>query len=496
MQPTPQERRAKERRAAACFERSRRRFERRDLTIIEACADPNLIGVDLPRPWKACLKGLYGLPMDAGELALYRKHTGRDTVPAGGFREASLIIGRRGRKTSTAAAVIVYESLFREHHFAKGEAGMAPLIAQNRAQAKTAFRFVRGVLEGSRLLSSRVEKLNESQDGGSISLAGGVSIEIRPCTQAAVRGPSTIAAVCEEIAFWRDKDRYANPDFAILQGLRPGMLTHPFAKLLKISSPFGKRGELYRDWKHRPADVLVWHADAMTMNPVLPRALLERERLENPEAFEREWLAKFQDTVTAFLPTDAVDEAVERGVAEREPGEHRYVASLDAAFSGDRFVFGIAHGEGDPPRVVVDLLREWQGSSGAPVKLDDVVGEIAALRTLYPFGRVRGDQYCSEPIRQALEKAGIAFEEFTFSLPSKMGIYGSLKALLNGKRVGLLDHPQAEDELKDLEGEKMSGGNVRIHHPDGGHDDYADVTALLAEEVLHAPPAPGFLGFM
>lgn len=94
-------------------------------------------------------------------------------------------------------------------------------------------------------------------------------IEIHTASFRAVRGYSVVAAICDELAFWRS-DESANPDAEILAALRPAMATIPGALLLAISSPYARRGALwtaYRDhYGRHNSDVLVWQAASRAMN--------------------------------------------------------------------------------------------------------------------------------------------------------------------------------------------------------------------------------------
>lgn len=499
MQYTPEERRAKKAKAQARYELARRRFERRDLTIIEACDDPFLIGVDLPLPWRACLKALYGLPMSTGEALLYRKHTGRSDVPPSGFREASFVIGRRGRKTSCSAIITVYEALFRDHRLSLGEKGHAVVIAQNKKQAQTAMNFTLGILEGSPILSRRVERSTQWE----VELGNDIIIGIWPCTIAAVRGLSIINAVCDEIAFWPANERYVNPDYEVLRAIRPAMATHPNARLLKLSTPYGKRGSLWNDFKKRPESVLVWHAKTVEMNPAITEAMLAREREEDPDMALREYDALFTDAVSAFIDPDVVDAAVVEGREELPPHPELYYyhGALDAAFKRDAFTLTIAHYDPVSECVVQDVVRRWTGTPGNPVDLDTVLDEVAALAAAYMFDMVRGDQFCSEPIRQALDKRGIMFEELTFTPQSKTRIFGGLRSLFNQGIIELLEHDRTIAELKGLECTLLPGGNYRVEA--GGEeqfDDLADGLAIVTEmctegvepyEEVQEPDRPG-----
>src|SRR5512136_2252928 len=86
-------------------------------TILEALADPALFGPLFPGTswgaWRAFLSALFALPMDDDDtLGLYQQHTGRSSAPVRPFREAALVIGRRGGKSRTLALIAVYLAAF------------------------------------------------------------------------------------------------------------------------------------------------------------------------------------------------------------------------------------------------------------------------------------------------------------------------------------------------------------------------------------------------
>ena len=88
-----------------------------------------------------------------------------------------------------------------------------------------------------------LKDLLENETADTISLASGVDITIRPASFRTIRGITAVAAIADEIAFWRSDDS-ANPDTEILRALRPALATTG-GLLAAISSPHAKRGELY-----------------------------------------------------------------------------------------------------------------------------------------------------------------------------------------------------------------------------------------------------------
>lgn len=196
--------------------------------------------------WLAFLRSLFGLPMGDEDLAVFTRQTGRSSAPAEQRREAWLVVVRRGGKSRIAALVAVFVGCFREygHVIAPGERGVVMLLAADHAQARVLLRYVNGMLDSSPLLSSMVEeRLKES-----VRLTNGIDIEVHASSFRSVRGYSIVAAIADEIAFWRDETT-ANPDVEVLNAIRTGLATTPDFLLLAISSPYSRRGALWGAFK-------------------------------------------------------------------------------------------------------------------------------------------------------------------------------------------------------------------------------------------------------
>ena len=133
------------------------------MTILDAMADPALFGSAFPSgaswaAWRVLLAACFALPMTEDQVALYRQHTGRQTLPQVSAREAWLVVGRRGGKSRVAGLVTVYLACFRDYHgiLAPGERGTLPIIAADRRQARTVMRYVNGLLDGCPMLARLV----------------------------------------------------------------------------------------------------------------------------------------------------------------------------------------------------------------------------------------------------------------------------------------------------------------------------------------------------
>ena len=135
------------------------------VTILEACADPNLFARwfrdrDTWRAWFVFLRALFGLPMSADDLALYKECTGREDPPAGGAREAWLVVGRRGGKSMVLALIAVFLACFCDWapFLSPGERGTIMVLAADRRQARTIYRYAHAMLTRVPMLAEMIER--------------------------------------------------------------------------------------------------------------------------------------------------------------------------------------------------------------------------------------------------------------------------------------------------------------------------------------------------
>jgi hypothetical protein len=77
-------------------------------------------------------------------------------------------------------------------------------------------------------------KLIERETADSFDLSNGTTIEVHPVSMRTTRGYTIVAALCDEIAFWPHEDA-AEPDYEVLNALRPGMATLGVHSLLHCS---------------------------------------------------------------------------------------------------------------------------------------------------------------------------------------------------------------------------------------------------------------------
>jgi len=449
------------------------------VNIVEAVSDRELLGaafrgdVSSWGSWLAFLRALFGLPMSPEDLAVFTRFTGRSSVPTSAWREAWLVVGRRGGKSRVAAMIAVYLACFRDYSavLAPGERGVVMLLAADRQQARVLLRYTLGMLESSELLSSMVEeKLKES-----VKLTNGIDIEVHTSSFRSVRGYSIVAAVCDEIAFWRDETT-ANPDVEVVNAIRPGLATTPDSLLLCISSPYARRGALWSAFKQhygKDGPVLVWQADTRSMNPTIPPSTVEEAYERDASAAAAEWGGEVRSDIESFVSVEAVEACVvpERRVVPPVEGMRYFAFTDPSGGSQDSFTLAVAHREKE--RTVLDLVLERR----PPFSPESVVEEFVSTLKQYRISQVVGDRYAGEWPREQFRKHGVAYNP---SARAKSELYAELLPLINSGKLELLDDKRLVAQLTSLERRTSRAGKDSIDHGPGGHDDLANVVAGAA----------------
>jgi hypothetical protein len=457
------------------------------LSIIDVCQHQQLFAPWFKgpswAPWLVFLRCLFGLELDAAGLQLFQACTGRSAPSLLGYLEVSLIIGRRGGKSLILALIAAYLACFYNWapYLTSGERASVVIIAADRRQATVIFKYLRAFLGITPLVG-----MIQRETADTIDLNNGVTIEIQTASFRTIRGRTVVAALADELAFWRSSDdNSANPDTEILVALRPAMATVPRALLLKASSPYSRRGALWNDYrKHFGQDdsvALVWQADTRTMNPSVPQAFIDDAYADDPANAAAEYGAQFRSDIEAFVTREAVEACVIDDRFELPPMSGVvYAAFCDpSGGSSDSMTLAIAHKEGD--RAILDVIREVK----PPFSPESVVSEFCTLLKTYRVNTVTGDRYAGLWPRERFQVYGV---EYLAAAKPKSDLYRDFLPAVNGRRVELLDHPKLISQLCGLERRTWRGGRDSIDHPPNQHDDIVNCVAGALTNLIQVKP--------
>jgi hypothetical protein len=457
------------------------------MDLLTACRDENLFSRWFRDPttwssWFIFLKALFALPLQGEEeLATFTRCTGRTRPPETPASEGWLICGRRSGKSFMLSLIAVYLATFKDwrEHLAPGEHATVMIVACDRKQARVIVRYITAFLEECQLLAPLVQRKGGAAEGWAIELEGRVTIEVHSCSFRAVRGYTVVAALLDEIAFWRADDS-ANPDREVIEAIRPALVTTPGSILLAASSPYARRGALWEAHRRHYAKdgpVLIWQTATTMMNPTVGEAVVEAALERDPSIGASEWLALFRSDIESYITREAVEACVEPGVRERAPvGGVRYAGFADPSGGRqDAMTLAVGHREGDIG--VLDCLREVK----PPFDPASVVREFSGTLGTYGVREIRADRYGGEWPAAEFRKHGVWCRPAD---KAKSDLYRELLPGINARRVELLDDPKLVAQLVGLERRVGRGGRDSIDHPPGMHDDVANAVAGLWDMVM------------
>jgi hypothetical protein len=454
-------------------------------TILDAM---DLAGMTGPSwaPWRAFWKSVFALPLTKAERATFDKHTGGRDLPPAPVNEAWQLIGRRGGKSRNAGLAAHFLAISRDYRsiLAPGEIGVIPVIAADRRQARQVLNYLKGI---SRLPA--FAHFVERELATSVEYRTGITVEIATASYRTTRGYTIPAIIADEVAFWRSDDS-AEPDTEVLDALRGGMLTIKDPLLLVLSTPYARKGELYKahqDYfgKNVP-DILVWNADTLSMHsgPKVARFVarkFEADPVVAASEYGQGGYVTFRADVESFVDLSAVQAVTVEGRYElpHVPGTRYFAFTDPSGGSQDAWTLGIAHLESDTP--VLDLVRERV----PPFSPAAVVADFAPVLAGYGITDLEGDRYGGEFPRELFRQYGIVYRP---SEKPKSDLYKECLPLLNAGRLQLLDLPRLRTQLCGLERRVERSGKDSIDHAIGGHDDIANAVAGVLVRAARKRP--------
>jgi hypothetical protein len=457
------------------------------MNIIQAMADPKLFkpwfkDATTWAAWRAFLAVLFNLQMDDAQIAIARACTGLEALPEQAFTEAWLVVGRRGGKSLVLAMIAIYLALFKDWsaNLVPGERGTVLVLAADRRQAQSIMRYARALCEEVPLLAGRVERATTEE----IEFRGRVGIEVATASYRTVRGRTLIAGLLDEVAFFRSEDS-ANPDFEILDAIRPAMASMPGSMLLCASSPYSRRGalwEAYRKWFGvAGAPCLVWQAPTRTMNPTIQQTFIDAQYERDPASAMAEFGALFRNDIDSYVTRDAIAGVTVPGRRELTPvAGVNYVGFVDpSGGSADSMTLAVAHKEKDI--AVLDCVREVR----PPFSPESVTRDFSITLKSYRISRVIGDRYAGEWVTEQFKSNGISYEP---AEQAKSDIYRDVLPLINSGKIELLDLAKLEAQFVGLERRTARSGKDSIDHAPGGHDDLVNgACGALLRAGSHRP---------
>ena len=183
----------------------------------------------------------------------------------------------------------------------------------------------------------------------------------------------------------------------------------------------------------------------------------------------------FVEDRDVYFKRALINECVEEyGMGYAHP-KASYVLGVDVAGEGeDESVFIVMEEFND--RVRVNFIDNYEKN-----KPREIVGKAKILDEQYGFVKVYLDETGAgegptDWLKESLSEERV--EGIKFTVKSKMDMYSNLRKMMQQGKLKFPNHKKLVYQLADLRYEVMSSGDLKIHHSEKGHDDYADALAL------------------
>lgn len=406
-----------------------------------------------------------------------------------------LVCGVRGGKTFLSACGAIRGAIrARCSHLQPHEMPRCPIIAPNVDNAKQTFDVLKGILEGSEVLSNLI--VHKTANTITIRRPDGRRIQF--VVVAANRGGIALrsrwlaGAVFEEVAFFpSDIDGKVVNAEELLRAAETRLLPNTQAWL--VSSPNGPQGllyELHRQYWGQPGRFLVVQAPTRALNPTFPKESIEALRKRDPDAAARDHDAAWISAVSSFLDAATVDGCRRLEPIELEPREDAtYTASMDPATRGNAYTLVLVETIEDMHRVA--LTRQWQGSRAAPLSPKGVLIEMAGVLRPYNVREVLTDQWSIDAIRDLAEDEEVQLDivEVTQTSASKWDAMQGMKTLLLEKRLDCGPEPLMRADLLALK-KTVTPSGPKVEAPktaNGRHADFASCLAVCSTRLSDPP---------
>jgi len=267
-----------------------------------------------------------------------------------------------------------------------------------------------------------------------------------------------------------DEAAYAS-DYHLEEVVEPFFITHTEYEWYLFSTPKGKSGYFYHAVEGNKADE--WYSPhwPTEISPFADEEFLERKRKEKDQTtYNQEYRGEFADTGEVWIPSDLFRSCVTE--EDVELGRELLYLFVDVARKGkDRTVYLLMGQSG----TVYDIWAEQQST------VPGVVGRIKSLDQEYGLetagvdeNAVGGGVVDDEGLQQLV--TGVKF-----TTQSKDTMYRNLKTHLEADELTIPSdvdyYTKLEQETTGLEFDFTSNGYLKVSHPTGGHDDFADALA-------------------
>lgn len=410
------------------------------------------------------------------------------------------VCGARAGKSYVLIALRLLHGLFVRdlHSLAPGQKAISLVVAPDMRLVKEVIGYARGALQSHPRLAELLVGDTEHSLTVRRPIDGRVvSLEALPATRGggAVRGRSLVDAALDESAFFRDEG-YAVNDVELYKAVSPRIL--PGGQIIIASTPWAESGLLYElhkeNYGHPVTALAAWAPTLVMHDTPEKRAIVDRERLRDPDNARREFDAQFMTSGTGqFFDSNAIKGAVQSYdiVGHERNDRYRYAVGVDLGFRSDSSALVVVEYDGSRYRTVECV--ELRPEQNAPLAPSRVIEEFSAVATRFGVSSIISDGHYREAIAEHLQAHKLGLLDAPAGQTGKVESYARARAVLHEGRCILPDHPRLISQMRSVVSKPTPGGGLSIsspRKPGGGHGDLVSAWVLAVHHLATARVEP------
>jgi len=342
------------------------------------------------------------------------------------------------------------------------------MVAPTQEQSAELYSKLRKIALGSELIKSEIISSSQTE----INFRNGSRVKALPCGPEGVtiRGLTADIIIIEEAGYV--KDSIVNEVIMPMIGS-----AQSYGQCIKIGTPKGKN-HFYESSYGKETKYSLIHIPytiPLDEGQYSKDFINEQKNNLTELEFKTEYEAEFIEDADAYFKQDLIDSCVEDYVLGAYHPKSIFTLGVDFARMGeDESVFTVVE-ESMEKDIRVNFI-----DSTLHKPMTDAIGRIKVLDEKYTFQKIYLDEtgMGAGPTDMLTEELGERVEGLTFTVKSKQDLYSNLKKLMEQGRIKIPNNRKLLYQLADLRYEVMSSGDLKIHHSERGHDDFADSLAL------------------
>lgn len=294
-----------------------------------------------------------------------------------------------------------------------------------------------------------------------------------------LRGMTANVLILEEAAFI--------PDAVLNEVLMP-MVSSPGSRLIKISTPRGKN-HFYKSFisKVYSAFRYTWK-DAVRVGRYTKEFVDEARANATETQFAVEWNAEFVEGADNYFPSKLIDDCIDNELDQEfiPKADKIYFMGIDVAYAGkDKSVFTIM--ESDMQYSYGKVVHIFEYITNDTGTAYDKACELQLkweCRKIFPDATTAGSglaMLLARKYNSSATKKSTAdvVEGYVFTNKSKIDMFSNLKLHMEHNHIRFPANTNLIYQLQDFRYELSDKSDaVKLHHAEGGHDDYPDSLAL------------------